>query len=646
MGIKACTPRYIKTTTMETVIKNLSAFLKRYFPNDILMPIQEGTKHPMFPHKNGAWSWEKFDKYYREHPDLLNVCIVLHDLCVIDIDSLRLIHKYEALFPEELIRGCPMEATARGRHYWFARPKVADTHGYYDGAGQRESGVDFKSIHSNGTGGIVVVAPSTGKTWIQPLWKTTIIEMPENLLNAVAVPKHKVIEMAVQFDDCYGPVVVENKWLGMMSYFDDKVDDVVRIPCTKASFDDLIATLETNDLMTPQPSGEFIDNLVKTAQTLGLPARLINTLNAGIPRMHVDIHDKCPEWWRAMFSEKMWLMDGARDDTILCNVPADLGLGARLEKDERFLLPKHAHSFSGTLGIREAISVCDEVRQILLKYPGKVVLAGGSALSSVVSGVPAGEDFDLFVVGVDSKEEANGIVNEIREMLGVKRTCVTRNAVSFFLKNGEIVQIILRLYENIGRVLVGFDLHPCKVGVYSEDGQTIVAKCSPTWVEAIAKMAFPIDLANWSRASAMRIVKYMAKGFDVFVPGLRREALLPVSQCSTADGLRALFWCEYLISSSVVVGASDVRLCASRLWHVYGSDYSLIAKMQGRIQYLIRRVYWWAQSFFLGWYSHVISNDREFSWVTCELRNHALATTFNPCSLRLFGTYDMRNYRF
>ena len=60
-----------------------------------------------------------------------------------------------------------MERTNRGFHYWFKRPAIADSLGYFDGAAQREPKIDFKSICSTGTSGVILVAPSPGKTWIR-----------------------------------------------------------------------------------------------------------------------------------------------------------------------------------------------------------------------------------------------------------------------------------------------------------------------------------------------------------------------------------------------------------------------------------------------------------------------------------------------
>lgn len=631
-------------------LNRLVHFLKNHFPNDLLMPTKEGTKHPMFPHKNGAWSWEKFDEYHKKHPNLTNVCIILNDLCVIDIDTDLLVEKYESLYPE--ITECPTEVTAKGKHYWFIRPKNADAHGYYDGAAQREPGVDFKSVCASGTGGIVVVAPSTGKSWLRQLWTTKIVEIPHHLLNAVAVPRHKYIKVILKFEDMAEPVVVENRWISMMTYINDATelfgtDAVLHVPCTKTSFDNLVATLDNNDLVLPTPSKQLLQDMVRAADILGLPERLVNTLLVGVPRMHLDIHDKCPSWWRAMYSEKLWLINGAKDEDILSYVPSELKLGLPIEKDERFLFPRNVHSYNGPPGtnlIKPTIDIPEKIAQILRKYPGKVILAGGRALSTMVQGVAEGEDFDLFMVGVDANE-ATTKLNEIRASLNAHRVGISKNAVTFFISSNIMVQVVLRLYQNIAQVLVGFDLHPCKVGIYSEDGCALVAKCTPTWMATITKMAFPVDLTNWSRASAIRIIKYMSKGFDVFVPGLRRSAQFFPSKSSSTDGLKTLMWCEYYISTLSRatmhrVTKKDVEMCAREVYNCYNSDYSLAMKLQGRMRHVLENLFAWVRSFVMDVHPYAMATeyDKDYLWTTCELRNNVLTTTFNPCNLRLRST--------
>ncbi len=80
---------------------------------------------------------------------------------MVDCDTAAAAEALELRFPE--LKDVPMEATARGRHYFFARSPLSDAHGYYDGAAQRAPAVDFKTRAWGGGSGFVVTAPSTNK---------------------------------------------------------------------------------------------------------------------------------------------------------------------------------------------------------------------------------------------------------------------------------------------------------------------------------------------------------------------------------------------------------------------------------------------------------------------------------------------------
>jgi len=156
-------------------------------------PVDAGTKKPSFKHAGGSWTWECYEKLKLDH-STVDVCIsaytlsslwcgararartpfhasppprpraVLHDLAVVDVDSVAQARELEERFPSLLT--APRETTRKGMHYFFKRSEACDRDGFYDGSAQLTKGIDFKSITRTGTGGIVVVAPSTGKSWV------------------------------------------------------------------------------------------------------------------------------------------------------------------------------------------------------------------------------------------------------------------------------------------------------------------------------------------------------------------------------------------------------------------------------------------------------------------------------------------------
>ena len=108
----------------------------------------------------GVWTWGSFDDFREKNsPDSNDWSIGLQDLCVVDVDDRELAVDLEARFP--LLRTAPCERTRRGFHYFFRRSSLANMGCFYDGCGQVTPHLDFKSVCSTGTPGIIVVAPST-----------------------------------------------------------------------------------------------------------------------------------------------------------------------------------------------------------------------------------------------------------------------------------------------------------------------------------------------------------------------------------------------------------------------------------------------------------------------------------------------------
>ena len=113
-------------------------------------------------------------------------------------------------------------------------------------------GVDFKSVTSSGSGGVIVVAPSSGKTWLSPLTRETLIEIPVDLLRAVSVGRKVPSGFKFFFSDLaenVEDVVVEtnatnatNADLCDLEYFEPFLEaegfspDLVPVPCTRAEF--------------------------------------------------------------------------------------------------------------------------------------------------------------------------------------------------------------------------------------------------------------------------------------------------------------------------------------------------------------------------------------------------------------------------
>ena len=211
---------------------HLGTWLQRHFPRDVIMPCMPGEKRPAYAHAGGTWTWARhqweWERYDRRKPR--DIGLLLHDLCVIDCDSHKAAEALEARFPE--LAEAPMEMTQRGRHYYLARSAKCNADGYYDGSKQRGEQVDFKTRCAGGGSGFVVVAPSTGKTWARSPWRThpsgTLPTISDALLDAVAVPRHAAVPMALRFmaekDIVPAPLVTRSQLLQSCGFIAVQVD--------------------------------------------------------------------------------------------------------------------------------------------------------------------------------------------------------------------------------------------------------------------------------------------------------------------------------------------------------------------------------------------------------------------------------------
>jgi len=125
-------------------------------------------------------------------------------------------------------------------------------------------------------------------------------------------------------------------------------------------------------------------------------------------------------------------------------------------------------------------SLPPEVRTALLRHPKHLVLAGGAALAACAEGVtvdPTTSDFDLFVWGVASVDEAERIARDVlslvpapdNTLLSDRAVTVVRSVSRARRPAGDVskgtlrLQVILRAFRTPDAVLHSFDLPACKV---------------------------------------------------------------------------------------------------------------------------------------------------------------------------------------
>lgn len=284
------------------------------------------------------------------------------------------------------------------------------------------------------------------------------------------------------------------------------------------------------------------------------------------------------------------------------------------------------------------------VKAWLKAYPGELCLAGGAALQACCELTTRDPDidYDLFFCGC-SRERADQVLREIvsglrlgvdydvayasRIALTVQLSLPTSNSESKSNSDSKstsnsksdsksksqqsaVVQFVTRLYQGMEDVLVGFDLPPCRVAIFSSDGKQLQAFCTQSFVASVQRMACWLktdDASAWTSTSAVRAFKYYAKGFDVFMPGIRRAALKPgVTQPQNMKGLQGiclLFGIEAHFLREVqakqrvqhdrIIGPDDVRRFVLAYRSVVAGldmcDYSTWIKFVGHVHWLVRR---------------------------------------------------------
>ena len=238
----------------------------------------------------------------------------------------------------------------------------------------------------------------------------------------------------------------------------------------------------------------------------------------------------------------------------------------------------------------------------LQKEAGHLALAGGAALACVSA--PSEDDFqgdwDLFAYGfTGTPEEVSAQAEALRlrvtsspEVEGGLAGCsVTRFAVTFRVMDKTrrekiLVQIILRAAADPADVILAFDLPPAKVLLTCVPGEPepkLVALAAPDWEVAMKHKAMPVDGSHFTRTGPLRILKYVAKGFDAVIPQLTDRKLIKFVIPETG-------WPA--ISSSPRMVTSGLRTALQRF-----DGFELLLRLEGaaKNQVKVRRLgkWWW-----------------------------------------------------
>lgn len=172
-------------------LSKLGTTLMTKYPNNFIIPCI--GKAPIFKHKKNEEGEETYNWEYIQEPknnvnfnEKTNVAIILKDLIVIDIDKDTYIPIFEERFP--IMKTVVQESTTKGKHYYFKRTELCNTHEIYDTSrclklDGKKIDVDIKTITTTGTGGIIICSPSKNKEWIISINDKPLIDIPNEIVN-------------------------------------------------------------------------------------------------------------------------------------------------------------------------------------------------------------------------------------------------------------------------------------------------------------------------------------------------------------------------------------------------------------------------------------------------------------------------------
>ncbi|KAH8995819.1 hypothetical protein EDB86DRAFT_3243523 [Lactarius hatsudake] len=136
-------------------------------------------------------------------------------------------------------------------------------------------------------------------------------------------------------------------------------------------------------------------------------------------------------------------------------------------------------------------------------------------------------DVDIFLYGLTVDEAERKIITiyeAVRDSIPWDVTCVrSKYTVSIHSQYPyRSIQIVLRLYSSPAEILAGFDVDaPC----CAYDGDRVWA--NPRAIVSMMRQSNTVDMTRRSPSYEVRLAKYSSRGFEVYIPGLKRDEIDP-----------------------------------------------------------------------------------------------------------------------
>ena len=146
------------------------------------------------------------------------------------------------------------------------------------------------------------------------------------------------------------------------------------------------------------------------------------------------------------------------------------------------------------------------------------------------------------------------------------------------------------MHRSRSQILEYFDLAPCKaLARIDPESEELIVEALPLFINSLRRMAFHVDIMYWSPASIARIMKYVAKGFECVVPGVRRSAFKTAtanrslrSYGRSQGGMSELFDAEADVINSRTYWSQPNEVLKRKGEMVFGNEL-VIEKITGRL---------------------------------------------------------------
>lgn len=175
------------------------------------------------------------------------------------------------------------------------------------------------------------------------------------------------------------------------------------------------------------------------------------------------------------------------------------------------ILPNWKQTYVNVIARLREIELC----KLLTKYNmwNNILLGGGSVTNAILDN-NIRTDYDFFIYGL-SEEEANAKIRKCLEVLcqDDQYCCHKISRSTHSITCGREYQFILRIYSSISEILHGFDVDSCCTGF---DGKNVYLTRRADY--ALKHMINVVDFDRMSPTYETRLIKYMSRGFSVYVP--------------------------------------------------------------------------------------------------------------------------------